>query len=71
MLQQVLQVICLKEVCDSLAFKPPEIVILFQGGREGDKGSQVQVGRGAGQLVLRLLQKMGRGAQEPRLHLQQ
>lgn len=31
-LQQVPQVICLKEVCDTLSLKPPEIVILFQGG---------------------------------------
>lgn len=31
-LQQVPKVICLKEVCDTLTLKPPEIVILFQGG---------------------------------------
>lgn len=71
MLQQVSQVICLKEVCDTLTLKPPEIVILFQGGREGNKGSQVKAGGGAWQLVLCLLQKVGRGAQESRLHLQQ
>lgn len=31
-LQQVAQVICLKEVGDALTLQPPEIVVLFQGG---------------------------------------
>lgn len=57
-LQQVPQVVRLKEVTDALALQPPEIVILFQGGREGDEGSRVQLGEGTGQLVLRLLQEV-------------